>query len=104
VNDRQLPAWLTELPEEDWHLIKRFILCSGSLKDLAAEYGISYPTMRLRLDRLIEKVRILDGKDEPSAFRRRLQLLIADGALDQRVARTILREHERFLKETNDNG
>jgi hypothetical protein len=104
MSDQPLPAWLAGLSEEDLALIKRFILCSGSLKDLAAQYGISYPTMRLRLDRLIEKARILDDDAEISPFRRKLQLLVADGALDPRVARAILREHERSLKGDKDNG
>lgn len=100
----ELPLWIKELSEEDLHLVKRFILCSGSLKDLAAEYGISYPTMRVRLDRLIEKVRICESEESPSAFRRKLQLMIADGALDQEAARAILREHERCMKGDNENG
>jgi hypothetical protein len=103
LDKSEIPPWLTELADVDFQLIKRFILCSGSLKDLAAEYGISYPTMRLRLDRLIEKVRILDGDRPITPFRRRLQLLVAEGTLDHRVARTILREHERAMKEDHTN-
>ena len=53
----QRPAWLAHLGEEDFHFLRRFLLCSGSLKDLAAEYGVSYPTVRARLDRFIAKVR-----------------------------------------------
>ena len=48
MNDsmQQRPAWLAHLAEEDFHFLRRFLLCSGSLKDLAAEYGVSYPTVR----------------------------------------------------------
>ena len=45
-------GWLEYMSEEDLAFIKRFVLASGSLKDVAAGYGISYPTVRLRLDRL----------------------------------------------------
>ena len=50
----QSPRWLDFLEEEDLSFIKRFVMASGSLKELAGAYGISYPTVRLRLDRLIE--------------------------------------------------
>jgi hypothetical protein len=39
------------LTEEDLAFLKRFLMTSGSLKELAGAYGISYPTVRLRLDR-----------------------------------------------------
>ena len=56
-----LPDWMTGLEEEDVSFIKKFILASGSLKEVAAQYGVTYPTVRLRLDRLIQKIRI--GED-----------------------------------------
>ena len=45
-----IPAWMAELEEEDLTFIKKFILSSGTLKEEAALYGVSYPTLRLRLD------------------------------------------------------
>ena len=33
---------------------------SGSLKDLASEYGVSYPTIRNRVDTVIERVRQIE--------------------------------------------
>ena len=53
-----LPAWMAGLEEEDLAFIRRFVLASGSLKEVAVEYGVSYPTVRLRLDRLIQKIRL----------------------------------------------
>ena len=50
-----LPDWMTNLEEEDVAFIKKFILASGSLKEVAGQYGVTYPTVRLRLDRLIQK-------------------------------------------------
>ena len=40
--------------------IKKFVLASGSLKEVAALYGVSYPTVRLRLDRLIQKIQLTE--------------------------------------------
>ena len=70
MNDsmQQRPAWLAHLAEEDFHFLRRFLLCSGSLKDLAAEYGVSYPTVRARLDRLIAKVRAAEDSQAPTLW------------------------------------
>jgi hypothetical protein len=92
--EQNIPRWMSELPEEDWQFIKRFILASGSLKEVAGQYGISYPTVRARLDRLIEKVRILEDTKAKSPFHRKVQLLVAEGKLDIAVARTLLKAHE----------
>ena len=53
-----LPKWLTNLEEEDLNFIKKFILSSGSLKEVAKLYEVTYPTVRLRLDKLIQKIKI----------------------------------------------
>jgi hypothetical protein len=92
-------AWLEGLADEDLMFVKRFVLASGSLKDLAREYGISYPTVRLRLDRLIQKVRVLDEHRETSPFERRLRALYADGRLDLETLKTLLVAHEQALGE-----
>ena len=53
-----LKRWVELLEEEDLAFLKRFVMASGSLKEMAQYYGISYPTVRLRLDRLIAKIKI----------------------------------------------
>lgn len=55
-----VPEWMAGLDEEDISFIKNFLLASGSLKEIAAQYGVTYPTVRLRLDRLIQKIRIVE--------------------------------------------
>lgn len=47
-----LPA-LARLSNEDQQFVLSFILSSGSLKQMAGLYGVSYPTVRNRLDDLI---------------------------------------------------
>jgi hypothetical protein len=95
----EMPAWMAELSEEDWQFIKRFLLASGSLKELALQYGISYPTVRLRLDRLIEKIQILDSPKARSPFHRKIQLLVAENRIDLATAKALIRAHEDSLKE-----
>ena len=53
-----IPPWMSNLDDEDMTFIKRFLLASGSMKEVAAQYGVSYPTVRLRLDRLIQKIQL----------------------------------------------
>jgi len=70
-------SWLAGLSDEDVSFVKRFVLASGSLKELAKAYGITYPTVRIRLDRLIEKVKVLDSQEIVSEFERMPKTKIA---------------------------
>jgi hypothetical protein len=48
---------LGSLPVEHQRFIEMFILAGGSLKELAEQTGVSYPTVRSRLDKVIESLR-----------------------------------------------
>jgi hypothetical protein len=63
------------------------------LKELAIQYGISYPTVRLRLDRLIDKVRMIDAQPSASHFETTLRALYADGHLDVEAFGSLLDLH-----------
>ena len=88
-------AWTEPLSDEDMAFLKRFLLASGTLKELARQYGVSYPTLRLRLDRLIEKVKLLDAHAEAGPFETRLRSLYADGRLDDETFRLLLESHRQ---------
>ncbi len=91
------PSWLDALDDEDLMFVRRFVLASGSLKAVAHSYGISYPTVRLRLDRLIQKIEVLESHRDTSPFERRLRLLYAEGRVDLDTVKTLLREHQSAL-------
>ena len=91
---KNFPLWMKELSDEDRQFVKRLILASGSLKEVAAQYGISYPTVRVRMNRVIEKVEILESQQGYSKFHKKLQLMIADGELDFATAKKLLRIYE----------
>lgn len=91
---QQAPRWIDALEDEDVSFIKRFVLASGSLKELANVYGISYPTVRLRLDRLIEKVKLLDRQDIASPFERVLRMQHAEGRIDRQTLKLLLDAHQ----------
>ena len=87
--------WVDDLDDEDLAFLRRFLMASGTLKELAKEYGISYPTVRLRLDRLIQKVELLERHREASEFERKLRVLFADGHLDEAAFTTLLEAHRQ---------
>ena len=97
-----VPAWFAELSDEDREFVRRFVLASGSLKELAEKYGVSYPTIRVRLDRLIERVTTADAAKDADPLERKVRLLVADGTIDAAVGRQLLAAHK--AAHTGRNG
>jgi hypothetical protein len=92
-----LPDWLVALDEEDVSFVKKFILSSGSLKEVANIYGVTYPTVRLRLDRLIQKIRISeDTTNEP--FIKLIKRLAVNEKLDFDTAKILISEYKKTKK------
>ena len=89
-----LPAWMAELEDEDLVFIKKFILASGSLKEVAALYGGSYPTVRLRLDRLIQKIRLTEAA-EADPYVSLVKRLAVDDKLDFDTAKILITEYRK---------
>ena len=89
-----MPVWMSELEDQDLTFIKKFVLASGSLKEVAALYGVSYPTVRLRLDRLIQKIQLSEDRAaEPYvALIKRLAL---SGKLDFDTAKVLVSEYRK---------
>jgi hypothetical protein len=48
---------LAALPIEHQRFIEMFVLADGSLKAIAEQTGVSYPTVRSRLDKVVEALR-----------------------------------------------
>src|SRR2546428_10044144 len=94
----QIPAWLAALDEEDLQFLRRLLLSSGSLKALAEEYEVSYPTLRARLDRLIAKVRTAEDVRIVDPFERKLKVLVADGQIPAHLAKDLLHSHRASLE------
>jgi len=93
-------SWFAELEEEDQQFVKRLVLASGSLKELAEGYDVSYPTIRLRLDRLIERIRTAeDPLSDP--FETKLRQLVAEGDVSANIGKQLLRVHKQKRKGEN---
>jgi hypothetical protein len=96
--------WVDLLSEDDLAFLKRFLLSSGTLKELARIYGISYPTVRLRLDRLIQKVEMLDERASAGPMELRLRSLFMDGKLDDSSFRSLLEAYRTEVEEHDQIG
>lgn len=93
-----LPAWIAQLESEDLAFIKRFVLASGSLKAVAEEYGVTYPTVRLRLDRLIQKIEIADRIDEDPYIALIKRMAVSD-KLDFDTAKVLISAYRKQKEE-----
>lgn len=93
-----IPEWFLELDDEDAAFIRRFLLASGSLKEVAQQYGVSYPTVRLRLDRLIQKVRISESK-ESEPYIALVKRLALNDKLDFDTAKLLISEYKKTREE-----
>jgi len=54
----EMPLFL-KLNREEQQFIMDFFLASGSIKEMAKQAGNSYPTMRNKMDDMIEKIKNL---------------------------------------------
>ena len=94
-----IPVWMAELEDEDLTFIKKFLLASGSLKEVASLYGVSYPTVRLRLDRLIQKIHLTENA-EADPYVSLVKRLAVDDKLDFDTAKLLITEYRRTKEET----
>ena len=94
-----VPEWMAELDGEDVAFIRNFVLASGSLKEIAQEYGVTYPTVRLRLDRLIQKIR-LSGERAADPYVSLVKRLALDEKSDFDTAKLLIAEYRRQKEES----
>jgi hypothetical protein len=93
-----IPEWMINLDDEDVSFTKRFLLASGSLKELAIQYGVTYPTVRLKLDRLIQKIQISEeSANEP--YVALIKRLAVNEKLDIETAKILISEYKKSKKE-----
>lgn len=89
-----IPEWMVNLDDEDVSFVKKFIIASGSLKEIATQYGVTYPTVRLRLDKLIQKIQISeDTTNEP--YIALIKRLAVNERLDFDTAKILITEYKK---------
>ena len=95
-----MPDWMGSLDDEDITFVKRFIMSSGSLKEIAKQYSLTYPTVRLRLDRLIQKIKIEDETPNEK-FITLIKRLALDEKIDFPTAKVLISEYKKEKDEGN---
>lgn len=93
-----VPGWMTNLDDEDVAFIKNFTVASGSLKEVSHLYGVTYPTVRLRLDRIIQKIKIgEEHSNEP--YIALIKRLAVNEKIDFDTAKILISEYKKVKKE-----
>ena len=93
---------LFALTEGELDLVLQLVLASGSLKDLAEVYKVSYPTIRLRMDRLMERVRQLARGTTLDPMTQLLADLVERGEIAIPAARTVRALYRRQMAEQKE--
>ena len=89
----KIPEWILAMEKEDIAFVKNFMLNSGSLKEIAKVYDVSYPTVRLRLDKIIQKIQLYENQKQEhfSAF---IKTLAVESKIDLETAKIIIEKYK----------
>jgi len=95
---------LETLSDEDLEFVLRLVLASGSLKELAQVYKISYPTIRAKLDRVIERLQAIRTGKQLDPMAELLADRVERGEIAPSVARSILDLHRQLVRRGKEGG
>jgi hypothetical protein len=60
------PPQLAQLPVEDQVFVAAFVRAHGSIKEMEQVFGVSYPTIKARLNRISERLEFVDTNPAPA--------------------------------------
>ena len=69
------------LSDEELYFTETFLRCRGNIKEVEKELGISYPTVRSKLDGVIKKLGYETGADEQAAKREEILKALENGEI-----------------------
>ena len=95
---KQMADWLLSLEVEDISFIKKFVLASGSLKEMADSYGVTYPTVRNRLNKIIQKIESLDNQNEEE-YIKLIKRLAINNQIDFDAATVLIETYRKERKQ-----
>lgn len=98
MNREDVPSWILSLDKESIEFIRKFIINSGSLKNISKIYNVSYPTVRTKLDTLIKKIE-LNSQIEDVEFVNMIKNLVIDERMSLETAKLII---DKYKNERND--
>ena len=89
----------SRLDKEDKEFIELFLQKRGSIKDVGEEIGISYPTVRNRIDKIVAK---LGGKVDKKSHRIDILNMLDNGEITTERAKQLLEEINNDWRKTNN--
>lgn len=89
----------SRLDKEDKEFIELFLQKRGSIKDVGEEIGISYPTVRNRIDKIVAK---LGGKVDKKSHRLDILNMLDNGEISTEKAKELLEEIKNDWRKTNN--
>lgn len=104
MSDTPNPALNTfqALEAADQDLALDLVLCSGSLKELAKRRQVSYPTIRLRLNRLIVRLEAAQTDQPLDPMAEMLADLVERGEMTIAAAKSALAVHRKTVKKPSE--
>ncbi len=89
----------SRLDKEDKEFIELFLQKRGSIKDVGEEIGISYPTVRNRIDKIVAK---LGGKVDKKSHRIDILNMLDNGEITTEKAKELLEEINNDWRKTTN--
>ena len=88
---------LAQLPAEDQVFVAAFVRCHGSIKQMEKYFGVSYPTIKNRLNRIGSQLSFVEieqgsGTESPALTRSEVLDRLSRGELTVAQALDLLRE------------
>lgn len=88
IEGRFEPPELARLSVEDQVFVVAFIRCHGSIKEMERIFGVSYPTIKARLNRLAQRLEFVET--DPTPARHEVLDRLRRGEIDAEEAIRIL--------------
>ena len=85
--------WFLKLEREDQEFVKQLVKASGSLKELAKIYQVSYPTVRVRLNKIIQHIDLIEQQAK-SSFETKIMEMVINDELPLNLAKKILADYQ----------
>ncbi len=85
------PPPLAGLRYEDQVFVGEFVRCHGSIKHMEKAFGVSYPTIKNRLNRIANELNLVQVDTEPAGSSKEVLDLLDSGEIDAAEAAERLR-------------
>ena len=95
---------LSELDDVELEFITQFVLRSGSLKEMAEFYHVSYPTIRSRLDEIILRLKDATSRRQRDPMSTLISQLVETGQMMPAAGREIRNLYRMLMQIQEDKN